>query len=331
MNIGIIGDGQLGRMLALAGYPLGLNFGFLGDKNSPSGNLGRTFSNIAELDKFADVITYESENTDIELINSLKTPVFPPVEILEITQNRTLEKSLFAKLQIPRAENITVNSLDTLKQAVTKINTPCILKTTTEGYDGKGQVFLKDKNQLENAWQELQEKELIVESFVDFDYEISIIAAFSKDKTVYYPITKNTHSGGILRTSEVLENSILQEKAKKYIDKIANEFNYIGVLTMEFFVKGDELIANEIAPRVHNSGHWSIDGARTSQFENHLRGICGLPLGGTHAIYDDIVMENIISTLPNLTTILQDNTAFLHLYDKEPRTGRKLGHINYCK
>jgi 5-(carboxyamino)imidazole ribonucleotide synthase len=332
MNIGIIGDGQLGRMIAIAGYPLGLNFGFLGDKNSPSGNLGKVFSSIEELDNFADVITYESENTSVELIKNLNTKkVFPPIDALKITQNRTLEKALFKKLAINCAKNKTVNSLLELQKAVAEIKTPCILKTTVEGYDGKGQVFLKDKNEIENAWQNLEQREIIVEAFVDFDYEISMIAVFGKGERTYYPITKNIHKDGILRTSEVIEDSIIFEKAKNYIDKIADEFDYRGVLTMEFFVKNDELVANEIAPRVHNSGHWSINGAKVCQFENHLRAICDLPLGDTSKTYESVIMENIISKLPNTFDVLKDKNAFLHLYDKTERESRKLGHINYCK
>ena len=331
MNIGIIGDGQLGRMMALSGYHLGFNFGFLGSKNSPSGNLGKVFSTIEELDNFADVITYESENTPLDFLKNLKTTVFPPPCALKITQNRTFEKALFTKLNIPVAVNLTINSLKELQNAVLQIGVPCIIKTTTQGYDGKGQVVLKNTNDCKNAWQELGERELIVESFVDFDYEISAIAVFSENEKAHYPLTKNTHKDGILITSEVLENSILEEKTQNYINEIAKEFNYIGVLTIEFFVKNNELIANEIAPRVHNSGHWSIDGAKTSQFENHLRAICGLPLGSTKKIYNKIVMQNIISDLPDIKKVMKDGDSSLHLYGKSARIGRKLGHINICK
>lgn len=333
MNIGIIGDGQLGRMLAIAGYPLGLHFGFLGDKNSPSGNLGKVFATIEELDDFADVITYESENTSLTLLQDVVSPVYPPINALKITQNRLFEKQLFAKLDIPTTQNIKVCSLQELQQGVAKIGIPCILKTNTEGYDGKGQYFLKNVDDIAKAWNFLEHKELLIEGVVNFDYEISMIAAFSNTQEVFYPITKNTHNNGILDTSEVIEHNIIFEKAKNYLKKIAQEFNYTGILTVEFFVTAgsNELIANEIAPRVHNSGHWSIDGARVSQFENHLRAICNLPLGSTQKIYDTIVMKNIISTLPDTQKILEDNSAFLHLYDKEERENRKLGHINYCK
>jgi len=330
MNIGIIGDGQLGRMMALEGYKLGLNFGFLGSENSPSGSLGKVFKTISELDNFADVITFESENTSIELLKNITTNVFPPINSLKITQNRTLEKALFKEQDIPCADNITINSLNELKTAVKKIGIPSVIKTTTEGYDGKGQVVLKNVADCENAWVELGKRELIVEKFVNFDYEISAIAVFSKDEKTYYPLTKNTHKNGILITSEVLKDSVLEQKAQNYIDKIAKEFNYIGVLTIEFFVKDDDLIANEIAPRVHNSVHWSIDGAKTSQFENHLRGICNFPLGSTEKIYNKVVMQNIIGVLPNVKKVMADKNSFLHLYGKTERSGRKLGHINIC-
>lgn len=331
MNIGIIGDGQLGRMLALAGYPLGFHFGFLGQKDSPSGALGKVFSTIEELDAFADVITYESENTSLELIRELKTPLYPPQIALQTTQNRRLEKELFGELGIPCARFAIATTIEELRSAVAEIGTPAIIKTTTEGYDGKGQYTLKNANEIETAWQQLGGRELIVEAFVNFDYEVSAIATYGAQEVRYYPLTQNTHQEGILQTSEILENDdALFNEAQSYIDKIATAFDYRGTLTVEFFVKNGKLIANEIAPRVHNSGHWTIEGAGCSQFANHIRAITGLPLGLSDATYQHIMMHNIIGELPNTQEVLHNVNAHLHLYDKSPRPGRKLGHITIC-
>jgi 5-(carboxyamino)imidazole ribonucleotide synthase len=330
MKIGIIGDGQLGRMLALAGYELGFKFGFLGQKNSPSGSLGTVFDDIQALDNFADVITYESENTSLNLIQYLNTPIYPPIEALKIAQNRKLEKQLFNDLNIPCANFAIATTLAELTDAVDNIGLPAVIKTTTEGYDGKGQFVLKTKQDIDKVWRQLNGLELIVEGFVDFDYEVSIIASFSQNEVEYYPLTKNTHQDGILKTAEVIDNQKLFDLAQKHINKIATKFNYIGTLTIEFFVKANELIANEMAPRVHNSGHWSIDGAKTSQFANHIRAITHLPLGDSVPIYQHIKMQNIIGKLSKANEVLADKNSILHLYDKEPRVGRKLGHINIC-
>lgn len=331
MKIGIIGDGQLGRMLILAGIPLGFKFGFLGVKDSPSGNLGEIFDNILDLENFADIISYESEDVNMEMLEKLHKPIFPPKQALFISQHRGREKAIFAKLNINCANSIVVTSLTELKSAIAEIGIPSILKTTTEGYDGKGQFVIKNAAQIKTAWQKLNKTEAILEAFVDFEYEISLITATNKTTTKYYPITKNTHKDGILRKSEVIDNYDLQLQAQDYANKIIKELDYIGVLTIEFFVKNGLLIINEIAPRVHNSGHWSIDGAKTSQFENHLRAIANLPLGDTKAIYKDCTMLNLIGKHKSITTILADDNAHLHLYNKISRPNRKIGHINICK
>lgn len=332
MNIGIIGDGQLGRMLALAGYPLGFNFGFLGEKNSPSGNLGKVFSSLEELDKFADVITFESENTNIDWIKNLKTDVFPNEKALFVSQHRAREKSLFESLNIPCAPHKVINSKDELKQAIKNIKLPAILKTTTDGYDGKGQFFIKNEKQIDKAWQSMNGSECILEGYIDFKRELSLIAVRDKfNNCKCYPLVENTHHLAILRLTTAPAQNIspkIEKMAQKHITDILNTLNYVGVLTIELFETENGLVANEIAPRVHNSGHWSIDGAYCSQFENHIRSIAGMPLGNTKQSHNYSAMINIIGRIGNTAEVLKTKNAHLHLYNKTERTNRKLGHIN---
>ncbi len=332
MNIGIIGDGQLGRMLALSGISYGFNFAFLGSYNSPAAAVGKIFTNITELENFADVITFESENTNFNLLQNISKPIFPDINALYLTQHRVREKELFNKLSITCAKYKLVDNINNLKDAIKEIGLPCIIKTTTNGYDGKGQFIIRDNEQIKTAiLLYAQTSEIIVEEIINFDYEISIIAVRANNDTKYYQITKNTHKSSILQFSEFINiNPNLIKKAKKYINLVLNYFNYKGVLTIEFFVVGDKLIANEIAPRVHNSGHWSIDGAKTSQFANHIRAIANMPLGSTDAIYKHCKMVNLIGNDIDITKILKINNAYLHLYAKDSRPQRKIGHINIC-
>ncbi len=336
MKVGILGAGQLGRMLAIAGHPLNHQFGFLGNShNEPSSLLGCMFVNDNEsLVDFADVITFENENIDVNDVNEvIKTvTVYPGVESLFTTQHRGREKDLFDQLNIPCAPYKMVNSEQDLKQAVKAIGLPAILKTATDGYDGKGQFLIHNVNQITEAWSSMKEKESILEGFVNFKRELSLIAVRDTNNNhKYYPLVENTHHNGILRLTIAPAQSIeleVQKTAEQYMQTLLDKMNHIGILTIELFETENGLIANEMAPRVHNSGHWSIEGANTSQFENHVRAITNMPLGDTTPTHPFCAMINIIGEIGNINTALNISNAHLHLYDKKERANRKLGHIN---
>jgi 5-(carboxyamino)imidazole ribonucleotide synthase len=340
-KIGVLGAGQLGRMMAIAGYPLGHKFGFYGYSNDePSALLGHMFAQSDETDslealvEFADVITYESENTDIEQVREIAktTPVYPGEKSLYYSQHRGREKGLFTDLDIPCAPYEVVDSLESLQQAADRIGLPAVLKTTTEGYDGKGQFVIKRPDQIAQAWDEIGGRELVLEGFVNFKRELSIIAVRNaENEHVFYPLVQNVHSEGILRYTIAPARDIseaLQRQAEAYMTKLLDALGHIGVLTLELFETEEGLVANEMAPRVHNSGHWTIEGAYTDQFENHIRAITGLPLGNTDPRQPLAAMINIIGKTGPINKVLQHPKAFLHLYDKAERPGRKLGHIN---
>ena len=326
-NIGILGAGQLGRMLALAGYPLGHRFRFLDPaSDSPAGlladHLALGYADTSALEQFAsglDVVTYEFENVPVEAARHLEkfVPVYPPSLALEKAQDRFVEKSFFQELEIPTPKfTIDLNS---------SFSFPAVLKTRRMGYDGKGQSIVH--SQAEVAAEKAED--YILEEFVSFDRELSIIAVRNRSgETKFYPLIENHHRDGILRLSLVIGNvsAELQKQAEDYAQRILSALNYVGVLTIEFFEKDGRLLANEMAPRVHNSGHWTIEGAITSQFENQVRAVCDAPLGSTNPL-GVCAMVNLVGTLPDETSILKIERAHLHLYDKAPRAKRKLGHI----
>jgi len=340
-NIGVLGAGQLGRMLAIAGYPLGQKFGFLGlSDDEPSALLGHMYKQSDDVDiykklvDFADVITYESENTDVEIVKMIAktTPVFPAEKSLYVSQHRGREKAMFDALNIPCAPYQVLDSLEGLKLAVAQIGLPAILKTTTEGYDGKGQFVIKSEDQIEQAWLAIGGRELILEGFVDFMRELSIVAVRNaKNQHAFYPLVQNVHHEGILRYSIAPARDVspeTQKQAEAYMQSLLEELDHVGVLTLEVFETVNKgLIVNEMAPRVHNSGHWSIEGAVTSQFENHVRAITGLPLGDTSPRQPMAAMVNIVGQIGPVEEVLSMPNAHLHLYDKAERPGRKLGHI----
>jgi len=342
MKIGVLGGGQLGRMLALAGYPLGLQFRFLDTAGSaPAGQLAdlvvaRSFEDREALDRFADgvdVVTYEFENVPVEAVRHLsaRVPVFPPPEALEAGQDRVTEKRFFEALDIPVPPYATVDSYLDLARAAASLGTPAILKTRRMGYDGKGQMVLRDAVDVERAWADMGEAgPLILESFVPFDREVSIIAVRGQSgETAFYPVVQNQHPGGILGLTLAPAPDLspdTQEKAERYVRAILERLGYVGVLALELFQSGDELLANEMAPRVHNSGHWTIEGSETSQFENHVRAVAGLPLGST-AMLGPSAMLNLIGGTPAPEAVLQVPDAHLHLYGKSAAPGRKVGHV----
>ena len=339
MKIGVLGAGQLGRMLALSAYPLGHQMRFLAlSEEDPSSLLGKTFihnNNPEMVSNFADssdIVTYESENTDVTIVNEISknTKVFPSDKSLYISQHRGREKALLDALKIPCAPYQMVNSLDDLKSAIKNIGIPSILKTVTDGYDGKGQFLIKSETQIHEAWEKMAGADSILEGFINFKRELSLIAVRGIDGSLeYYPLVENSHHEGILRLTIAPAQNIsasLQKKAEEYMSSILKEIKHVGVLTIELF-ESDDLLVNEIAPRVHNSGHWTIEGTQTSQFENHIRAITESPLGQTTITSKFSAMINIIGVHGPIQKVLKTKNAHLHLYNKEERTGRKLGHI----
>jgi len=336
-TIGVIGAGQLGQMLGLAAAEVDMECVFLDPAdNPPASSAGRViqaaFDDAAELAALADccdVITYEFENVPVDAVRAIEAvcPVYPPPSALAYAQDRLSEKRLFESLQIPVAPYRRIDSAKDLQQASEDLGLPLVVKTRRLGYDGKGQAILRNPGDAAEVVAILGGQNLIAEQFVEFDYEVSIIGARSTTtETIAYDLSRNEHRDGILRMSHASdENPQLGDLAKDYLSRILSRLDYVGVLALELFVDGEQLLANEFAPRVHNSGHWSIEGARTSQFENHLRAISGMPLGDASTLGFP-GMVNIIGMMPEDRRLICAENAFLHDYGKTPRPGRKLGH-----
>jgi 5-(carboxyamino)imidazole ribonucleotide synthase len=341
-RVGIVGAGQLGRMLALAGYPLGIRCVFL-DRSAASpgaqvapiltGDL-EDAAQLAALASCSDVLTFDWENISGRALAPLEklTQVRPPRAALEVSQDRMAEKTLFSKLHIPVAAHAAIDDREQLLRAIRRLGLPGVLKTRRLGYDGKGQFVVRDRGQIDEAWAAIGGPGLIYEKFQKFSREVSIVGARSASgDTVFYPLSANSHGGGILQYSIApFANPGLERRARIYLKRVMNALAYVGVLTVEFFVVKGRLIANEMAPRVHNSGHWTIEGCVTSQFENHLRAICDLPLGSTRAL-GHTAMVNFLGTMPDRERLLSIDGLAFHDYGKEPRPGRKLGHCTILK
>jgi len=339
-TIGVLGGGQLGRMLALAGLRLGQRFCFLDPApDAPAADLGRHVvasytdeSALDEIASIADVVTFEFENVPGPSARRLaaRVPVFPPPQALEAAQRRSEEKAWFEKLGIPTSPYAVVENERELAAAVNQTGNPVVVKTSSGGYDGKGQAVVSNRDELEGLWVQLGADELVVEEYVDFNRELSIIAVRNRaGDSAFYPLVENHHSGGILRTSLAPApglTRVLQSEAQEIATALLEAFDYVGILTVELFETPNGLLANEMAPRVHNSGHYSIEGAACSQFENHVRAICDLPLGSTEAT-GNAIMFNLISEVPDRSALLSVPRTQVHLYGKEPRPGRKLGHV----
>jgi 5-(carboxyamino)imidazole ribonucleotide synthase len=342
MTIGIVGAGQLGRMMALAGYPLGLDFLFLDrDKQTPGGQVSPILAGeltdrslLGQLSQACEVLTFDWENIPVEALESLpgNARICPPLRALAAAQDRLSEKRTFELLGIPTTRYASVDSRESLALAVKSIGLPGVLKTRRMGYDGKGQFVLRNPADLDRAWEALGNSPLLYENLVPFDAEVSVIAVRGADGAVaFYPLNLNVHRAGLLRlTRAPYGNAVLTRQAQRAARKLLEHFKYVGVLTIEFFVTRGKLVANEMAPRVHNSGHWTIEGADTSQFENHIRAIAGLPLGSTRA-RGHSAMINLVGELPTRDVLLAQPALHWHDYGKSARPGRKLGHLTICE
>ena len=327
-------------MLAQAGRRLGIELRFLApDPESPAGRhaemIVAEYENEAALTHFidgVDVVTYEFESIPIAAVRSVaeRTPVRPSVAALENAQDRAYEKQCFEELGIPSPRSAPADTLREARAALEMVGIPAVLKTRRHGYDGKGQAVIRERSDLERAWVTVSGAPSILESFVRFTRELSIIAARSLNGDIaFYPLIENHHSEGILRFSLAPAPNIaesVQKRAEEFARKIMEQFDYVGVLAIEFFDTPDGLLANEMAPRVHNSGHWTIEGADTSQFENHLRAVTGMELGSTD-VHGVCGMVNVIGQEPDVARLSEIPDVHVHMYGKTPAPRRKLGHI----
>ncbi len=358
MRIGILGGGQLARMLALEGIPLGHRFTVLERAPDPPAGVASTVvaaayddpDGLAAVARASEVVTYEFENVPAESAAFLaaRLPALPPPGALQVAQDRLAEKRVFRELGIATAPFHPVDGPADVEEAVAVTGVPAVIKTRRLGYDGKGQVVVRSPGEAEAAVERLGAG-LIAERFVAFDRELSVLAVAGRDGgRAFYPLTENHHEGGILRVSyapapslvpprasEPAPSSVpspdrtpsLQATAERLASLVLDRLDYVGVLAIELFEHQGRLLANEMAPRVHNSGHWTLDGADVSQFENHIRAVTGMPLAAPR-VRGPTAMVNIIGELPNLGAVAAIPGAHLHIYDKTPRPGRKIGHIN---
>jgi 5-(carboxyamino)imidazole ribonucleotide synthase len=343
-TIGILGGGQLGRMMAMAAAQLGYHCHiYAPDADSVAAEVSAQFTcaqydDEAALLSFAnacDVITYEFENVPVGPLKKIlgKVAFSPGIAPLEIAQDRVREKEFAHELGGRTAEYMGAAIELELGNAIEKIGTPAVVKTMRMGYDGKGQVRVRAGSNLSHVWHDLGRRPVVVEKLVEFDAEFSVILVRSQDGEIrFYDCPRNTHENGILAYSSVPAGPLVESqigKARTLASAIAEALEYVGVLTCEFFAAKSGPIFNEMAPRVHNSGHWTIEGAVTSQFENHIRAICGLPLGDTRTIGERVEMENLIGDdATRWEKLLSDDDAHLHLYGKgTAKSGRKMGHV----
>jgi len=344
--LGVLGGGQLARMLALAAAPLGVNT--LAVDNAVDACAGQVaplvvadWTDYAALGTFAaqvDVVTFDFENVPAETAHWLaeRVAVFPAPRALAVAQDRLAEKTLFRECGLPTPDFMTVDTREQLDQALATVGAPAILKTRRLGYDGKGQFRLRESTDADAAWAALgtqaSKHGLILEAFVPFERELSVLAVRGRDGDFRtWPLTRNWHVDGVLSMSlaPAPDIELLQPRATELARTLAERLGYVGVFALELFVKDGELLGNEMAPRVHNSGHWTIEGAHTSQFENHVRAVLGLPLGDTGA-RGMSAMFNWIGELPDTAAVLQTVDAHWHDYGKQARPGRKVGHATVC-
>jgi 5-(carboxyamino)imidazole ribonucleotide synthase len=341
-TIGILGGGQLARMLALAGASLGQRFLVVDSAaDACAGQVApllradwRDFEALEEFARRVDVATFDFENVPAETAQWLTehTRVFPNPRALAVAQDRLAEKNLFREIGLATPAFAPVDSRADLDRAVKTVGLPAVLKTRRLGYDGKGQAVLRTLADVDAAWSALGGSALILEAFVAFRREVSVIAVRSqRGEFRPYPLTQNWHAAGILAASlaPAPGGAELAQRAVAHARALAERLDYVGAFALELFDRDGELLGNEIAPRVHNSGHWTIEGAVCSQFENHVRAVVGLPLGDTGA-RGPSVMLNWIGELPDARAILCESDAHWHDYGKTPRAGRKVGHATVC-
>ncbi|AVO29794.1 5-(carboxyamino)imidazole ribonucleotide synthase [Stenotrophomonas maltophilia] len=342
LTVGILGGGQLARMMVLAGAPLGLRFELYDPAaDACSGPLAPltvgAFDDRQALADFAakvDVVTFDFENVPADSAQFLadRVPVYPPPAALAVAQDRLSEKTLFQQLGIPLPAFADIRSRDELVAKAAEFGLPCILKTRRLGYDGKGQFRLRSEADIDAAWDALgaqvERTGLILEGFVAFQREVSVVAVRGRDGSFEaWPVTGNWHVDGVLSASvaPAVLSDTEQQAAIGYARRVAEHLQYVGVFALELFCRDGELLANEMAPRVHNSGHWTIEGSETSQFENHLRAVLGLPLGSTRML-GHVCMLNWLGAMPDPAPVLAQASGHWHDYGKEPREGRKVGH-----
>jgi len=334
-RVGVLGAGQLALMLADAGERLGVDVICAGQPGDCAERVALVVpvdlgdaTMVAAFAERADVVTIESENIDAAVLRGLK--LFPNAKAVGIAQDRLVEKTFFESCEIAVAPFAAVNRVEDLPAAMAKTGLPAILNTRRMGYDGKGQARIYREEDAAAAWEAVGEVPSILEGMVDFDVEVSLLAARDgAGKIVFWPLIENRHRDGILRRSDApYVNERLQTLAENYLRKIMEELEYVGVLAVEFFVQGERLIANEMAPRVHNSGHWTIEGSETSQFENHLRAIAGVELGPTTS--RPMVMLNCIGWMPEESETAKFAGLYRHDYGKAARPGRKVGHLTFA-
>lgn len=337
MKIGILGGGQLAQMLALAGIPLGFRFVFYEPASECCASaLGEhhcgAYDDEDSLRRFAEkveIITYEFENVSIDAINFLNKikKVYPSQIALESTQDRWVEKSLFKTLNIDTPEFCKIETFQEVENAIKKMGLPLVLKSRTGGYDGKGQVVIRQLEEALEKFNTTSKKNLIAEAWVPYQREVSVVAVRnSQGQMKYYDLVENIHQDGILQRSFNRPNDLNHKKACELISLLMNHLNYVGVLALELFEVKGGFLANEYAPRVHNTGHWTIEGAKTSQFENHLRAVVGLPLGSTQSIGFSS-MVNFIGKVASFEKLKDFQDGHFHDYGKISRGGRKVGHF----
>ena len=345
-TIGILGGGQLGQMLSMAASRLGFKTHiFEPSENPPASNVASKFTR-AEYDDYdalkqfassVDVVTYEFENIPTAALDIIETQseIFPNREALKISQDRLIEKEFINKLGFKTASFCEVNSIEELIHAINQIGAPSILKTRRFGYDGKGQVKVQPSSKPEEIWKNLGEKALILEGFINFSSEFSVIGSRSKDGQIScFDPGENVHKDGILRTTTVPAHLTNQQKTEAVLitAKILETLTYVGVIGIEFFLEKNSLVINEFAPRVHNSGHWTQNGCTVDQFEQHIRAITGWKLGNAER-HSDVIMENLIGDeIYKTNQLVEDGSIALHLYGKaDINPGRKMGHFNRIK
>ncbi|QMV12865.1 5-(carboxyamino)imidazole ribonucleotide synthase [Vibrio spartinae] len=340
MHVLVLGAGQLARMMSLAGAPLNIHISAF---DVVSGQMihpltqevqGHGLENAIQQ---ADVITAEFEHIPHDILHQCEQSgkLLPGAQAIKTGGDRRLEKALLDKASVKNAKYFVIKTRDDFDSAIRHVGIPMVLKSALGGYDGKGQWRLKATTDADKIWPEMQQcieasenQAIVAEEFVPFDREVSLVGARGKDgQWVVYPLSENIHTDGVLSLSTSIDAQMLQQQAKTMFEAVANTLNYVGVLALEFFDVQGQLLVNEIAPRVHNSGHWTQQGADTCQFENHLRAVCGLPLGSTKLIRPTC-MVNILGEDALPSEILATEGCHIHWYGKEKRSGRKMGHIN---